>query len=95
MHVLCVVISKTSGLLVILSSPPDALPITLSGPCEMIKAYSSILGAHTHVYCQQQWLGGDGDIICMCVDNLQNLWVVGRAFFTPILYLLHYRDHIK
>ena len=43
------VIFKTCGLLVVLSSPPDTLPITLPGPHEMIKANSSILGAHTHV----------------------------------------------
>jgi len=65
LHTLCEVISKTSGLLVILSSLPDVLPVTLPGPHEMVKAYSSVLGAHTHVYCRQQWLGGDGDIICM------------------------------
>ena len=39
-HILCEVI---------ISSLPDALPVTLLGPHEMVKAYSSIPGAHMHV----------------------------------------------
>jgi len=62
-------------------SLPDALPVTLPGLREMVKACSSILGAHTHVYCQQKWLGGDGNIACnLCEIVFKASGFVGRAF---------------
>ena len=51
MHVpLCEVISKTSGLLVMLSLPSDAQPVALLGPHKMLTAYSCVLGLHIVVF---------------------------------------------
>ena len=53
-HILCEVI---------ISSLPDALPVTLLEPHEMVKVYSSIPGAHTYVRILSAAV--TGDIICM------------------------------
>ena len=52
MHVctLCEVIFKTSGLLVVLSLPPDSLSTILLGPHGMLIVCYCVLGAHTVVF---------------------------------------------